>query len=89
MTGPHRLAIVTLCQLKRPDTECWISGSGWATTTPMKGIAIFFWTIVAGIGLTFGASVYTAIQKDDGTTTFEEQEQIAVPATAPLSPAGQ
>lgn len=50
----------------------------------MKGISILFWTFVAGVGLSFVGSVYTAV-KISRATPPPSTTPIAVPAIAPQS----
>jgi hypothetical protein len=51
-------------------------------TEVMKGINVLFWAVVAAIGVTFGGSVYTAIQHKK-ETRVENPSEIVVPATLP------
>lgn len=51
----------------------------------MKGISAAFWVVVAAIGMTFAANVYTAIRHKK-ETVVEDTNVIAVPAL-PATPA--
>jgi hypothetical protein len=52
----------------------------------MKGISILFWTVVAGIGLSFGGGIYAAVQKRKAAVV-DDQTAIATPAIPGETPA--